>query len=258
MTTRRQHHIACEPGDVADYVLLPGDPARSVEISEYFDDRRHVATSREYTTYTGTFGGVPVTTMSTGMGGPSVAIGVEELQRVGAKVLIRVGTAGSMQPDVNPGDFVVATGAIRDEGTGRAYVPAEFPAVADPMTTHALYSGLLPTGRAHLGVIHTKDSFYGQKEPDRMPVAAMLRQRWQAWVAGGSLASEMESATLFVVASVLRLRAATACLVASSHDAGVRLTAAEREKGMETLIRSVLAAVVALDKPQSAPSANEG
>jgi uridine phosphorylase len=256
MTDQPQHHIQCVRADVADYALLPGDPARAAAIAEHFDDARHIATHREFTTYTGTWKGVRVTAMSTGIGGPSLAIGVEELHKLGVSVMIRVGTCGSMQSHVAPGDFVVATGAIRDEGTSRAYLPLDFPAVADHAVTDALLTELAKTGRHHAGVVHSKDSFYAQKEPARMPVASELKERWSAWTLGGALASEMEAATLFVVSSALRVKAGTACLVASSPENTGRLSKAEHSNAMDVLITSTLDAVARLD--QHARSSRNG
>ncbi|MCE2530526.1 MAG: amidohydrolase family protein [Acidimicrobiia bacterium] len=130
-TDKPQHHIRCLPGDVADKVLLPGDPKRAERTAELFDDARHVASNREYATYTGTYRGMPVSVTSTGIGCPSMAIAVEELVSVGARTLIRTGTSGSMTPEVQPGEVIVGTAAIREEGTGIAYLPMEYPAVAD-------------------------------------------------------------------------------------------------------------------------------
>ena len=151
---------------------------------------------------------------STGIGCPSTAIAVEELVGAGADTFIRVGTSGAMQPDLRTGDVGVITGAIRDEGTSRHYLPLEFPAVADVDVTVALREGARDAGIPfHLGVAQSKDSFYGQHEPERMPIAAELAQRWDAWMAGGAICSEMEAATLFIVASTLRVRAGGVMLI---------------------------------------------
>lgn len=217
MSEPLQHHIRCRPGDVGRIVLLPGDPARAESIARHLDGAREIARNREFLTFTGRVDGVPVSVTSTGIGGPSVAIAVEELVRVGADTLIRVGTGGAMQPEIRPGDLVVATAAVRDEGTARAYLPVEYPAVGSHDVTGALAAAASASGRpSHVGIVHTKDSFYGQKEPERMPVAERLRARWSAWVRGGVLLSEMETATLYVLASYLRVRAGSLCLVASN------------------------------------------
>ncbi len=202
------HHIALGRGQVGRYVLLPGDPGRVEAIGRRFDNPELVAYNREYKTITGTLDGVPVSVTSTGIGGPSTAIAVEELFQAGADTFIRVGTCGGMQTHVMTGDIVVASAAIRAEGTSREYMPIEFPAVANYEVLTALADAAKELGcGSHVGVVQCKDSFYGQHAPDRMPVHAMLNSNWQAWIQGGCLASEMESAALFVIASVLGARA---------------------------------------------------
>jgi uridine phosphorylase len=207
----RQYHLQCAPGDVGGYVLLPGDPGRCALIAERFENARLVAANREFTTWTGTLDGVPVSATSTGIGGPSTAIAVEELCNLGVHTLIRVGTCGGMQPEVNWGQVVLAQAAVRDEGTTLQYVPAGYPAVADAEVLDALRAAASERPeKHHVGVVQSKDSFYGEMEPDRMPVAAELHARWAAWIRAGVLASEMECATLFVVAAIRRVRAGAA------------------------------------------------
>lgn len=206
----RQYHIACAPGEVGKYVILPGDPGRSELIASYFDSPRKVAQNREYTTYTGTLCGVPVSVTSTGIGGPSAAIAMEELCACGADTFIRVGTCGGINMNVISGDCVIATAAIRHEGTSREYAPLEFPAAADFTVTCALVRAAEKLGlRYHIGVVHNKDSFYGQHAPGRMPVSGELLSKWEAWKRLGVLASEMESAALFTVAAALGVRCGT-------------------------------------------------
>ncbi|HZQ05669.1 MAG TPA: uridine phosphorylase [Anaerolineae bacterium] len=203
-----QYHVQLGPGDVGRYVLLPGDPGRCEKIAAYFDNPVHIASNREYTTYTGTLLGEKVSVTSTGIGGPSAAIAVEELAKLEVDTFIRVGTAGGMQPFCRPGDLAIVTGAIRDEGTSLHYMPIEFPAVANLQVVSALRQAAQRVGaRAHLGISQSKDSFYGEIEPARMPVAPRLQRRWKAWVDGGAICSEMEAATIFIVASVLGKRA---------------------------------------------------
>ncbi|MBM4408776.1 MAG: uridine phosphorylase [Chloroflexi bacterium] len=215
----RLHHLGIRAGDVGRYVLLPGDPGRVEVIARRFDDPRFVASHREYTTWTGSLDGVPVSCTSTGIGCPSTAIAVEELAAAGADTFIRVGTSGAMQRHLRTGDIAVVSGAIRDEGTSRHYLPIEFPAVADIDVTVALRDGARAAGHPfHVGVAQSKDSFYGQHEPQRMPIAAELGRRWDAWMAGGAICSEMEAATLFVVASTLRVRAGGVMLVFQNMD----------------------------------------
>jgi uridine phosphorylase len=215
----RQHHLDLATGEVGRYALLPGDPARVPVIASLLEDAREVASKREFVTWVGTLDGATVAVTSTGIGCPSAAIAVEELAAVGTDTMIRVGTAGGMQADVLPGDLVVASAAIRDEGTSRQYLPPEFPAVADLDVTTALRDALVEAGiRYHVGVVHSKDSFYGQREPERMPVAAELTARWSAWRAGGALCSEMEAAAIFVVAATRGLRAGGLMLVAGNQE----------------------------------------
>lgn len=215
----RLHHIGLRPGDVGRYLLLPGDPGRVEKIASRFDSPRFVAQNREYVTWAGTLDGVPVACTSTGIGCPSTAIAVEELVGAGADTFVRVGTSGAMQRHLRTGDVGVITGAIRDEGTSRHYLPLEFPAVADIDVTVALRQGSRDAGIPfHLGVAQSKDSFYGQHEPERMPIAAELARRWDAWMAGGAICSEMEAATLFIVASTLRVRAGGVMLIFQNLD----------------------------------------
>lgn len=203
----KQFHIHCVPGDVGRYCILPGDPGRCAAIAALFDDARLVAQNREFTVYTGTLLGEKVTVCSTGIGGPSAAIAMEELTAIGADTFIRVGTCGGIDLDVRSGDIVVATGAVRQEGTSREYAPIEFPAVADLTVTNALVDAARSMGKTvHAGVVQAKDSFYGQHSPDRMPVSFELQNKWEAWKRLGVKASEMESAALFVVAASLRVR----------------------------------------------------
>ena len=210
----KQYHIALKKGDVGRYVLLPGDPGRCEPIARLFDNPRHVATNREYVTWTGELDGVPVSVTSTGIGCPSAAIALEELVRVGADTFIRVGTSGHIQKDIRSGDLAIITAAIRDEGTSKHYMPIEFPAVADIDLVMALQRAAKKTGaRSRTGITQSKDSFYGQHEPARMGVGPDLLNRWKAWEIGGALCSEMEASALFVIASMLRVRASGVMMV---------------------------------------------
>jgi len=202
------YHVGFNDSHGAKYAILPGDPGRVEKIAAFLDNPRFFHQNREYTTWLGELEGRPVLVMSTGMGGPSTAIAVEELYMTGVRTFIRVGTCGGMKTEVMGGDVVIASAAIRMEGTTREYVPIEFPAVADVGVTGALIRAAKDLGFAyHAGVVQCKDSFYGQHNPDRMPAGYELKQKWEAWIKAGCLASEMESATLFVVAQVLRARA---------------------------------------------------
>ena len=215
----RQYHIQVAEGEVGRYVILPGDPKRCEKIAAHFENPRLIADSREYVTYTGYLDGEKVSVTSTGIGGPSAAIAMEELSRVGADTFIRVGTSGGMALEVKSGDVVIASGAIRMEGTSREYEPIEFPAVADVEVTQALIQAARKLGQEyHVGVVQCKDSFYGQHSPETKPVGYELLNKWDAWVKCGCLASEMESAALFVVGSWLRLRVGTVLLTMANQE----------------------------------------
>jgi len=203
----RQFHIHCVEGDVGRYVILTGDPGRCPSIAALLDDAGHVSQNREFNIYTGCLDGERVSVCSTGIGGPSAAIAMEELHNIGADTFIRTGTCGGIDTDVRSGDIVVASAAVRFEHTSAEYAPIEFPAVADVDITLALRSAARALGlRTHVGVVQCKDSFYGQHSPERMPVSYELLQKWEAWKRLGVKASEMESAALFVVASALKCR----------------------------------------------------
>lgn len=203
-----EFHLKIRPGDVGRYVLMCGDPARVEKIAAYFDDARFVQSAREYTIWTGTLEGEKVSACSHGIGSPSTAIAVEELIHCGADTFIRIGSAGGMAPEVIGGDVVIGTGAIRMEGTTKEYAPPEYPAVADYRIVNALSDAAKELSVPfHVGVLHNKDNFYGQHSPDTMPVRDELKAKWQAFLDCGALASEMESAALFIIAAVRRARA---------------------------------------------------
>lgn len=221
-----EFHIHVKTGDVGKYVILPGDPGRCKKIAAYLNNPVKVAENREYVTYTGELEGVKVSVTSTGIGGPSASIAMEELIHCGADTFIRVGTSGGMQPEVKGGDAVIATGAVRFEGTTKEYAPIEYPAVASFEVVEALHKAadeLKVT--SHLGVVQCKDNFYGQHSPETMPVSYELNNKWNAWIECGALASEMESAALFIVGGVRRVRVGTVLLVIANQT--------RRERGLE-------------------------
>lgn len=215
----KQYHIQVAKGEVGRYVILPGDPKRCVKIAQYFDNPVLIADNREYITYTGTLDGVKVSVTSTGIGGPSASIAMEELYRCGADTFVRIGTCGGMQTEIKSGDIVIATAAVRMEGTSREYAPIEYPAVANLDVTNALVEAAKEKGFIyHTGVVQSKDSFYGQHEPEAMPVGYELINKWEAWKRMGCLASEMESAALFIVAGKLRARMGSCLLVLANQE----------------------------------------
>ncbi len=213
-------HLKLKKGDVGRYVLLPGDPGRCEAIASHFDNPKLMAYNREYKTYTGTLLGEKVSVTSTGIGCPSTAIAIEELIQIGADTFIRVGSSGGMQPAERPGDLAIITAAIRDEGTSLHYMPIEFPAVADFEVVMALKEAATRLhNRYFLGITQSKDSFYGQHQPERMPVASRLLDRWKAWKMGGAICSEMESAVLFILGSIYRKRTGGVMLIMGNQEA---------------------------------------
>jgi uridine phosphorylase len=204
----RIYHLELDKSRAARYAILPGDPGRVERIADLLENPEKEARNREFTTYSGMLSGRRVLVTSTGIGGPSAAIAMEELAALGADTFIRVGTCGGMQTKVLGGDIIIPTGAVRMEGTSKEYIPIEFPAVPDFDITSALVSAAKRLDkRFHTGVVQSKDSFYGQHEPGRMPVGAELEYKWRAWIKAGALASEMECAALFCVAACLGVRA---------------------------------------------------
>lgn len=224
-----QYHIKLKRGDVGRYVLLPGDPGRCETIAAFLDHPQFIAQNREFTTYTGTLLDEKVSVVSTGIGCPSTAIAVEELIKIGADTFIRVGTSGGIQPNVKTGDIAIVTAAIRDEGTTPQYLPIEFPAVADIDVILALREAAkkleLPY---YLGIAQSKDSFFGEVEAERMPIADRLQNRWKSWVEGGAICSEMESAAIFIIASIHRKRAGGVMMMVGAGE-GLPKTDAEKE-----------------------------
>ncbi len=202
-------HIDVDSNDIGKYVILPGDPFRTDLIAGFLDDAKLVAHKREHKTWTGTLDGVKVSVTSTGMGGPSAAIAVEELIGAGAHTFIRLGTAGRVSEESKSVDLdgILCQAAIRDEGTTINYVPIEYPAIAHYDVLKALRDTVEEKGLNYLtGIVHCKDSFYAQHEPDSMPNSDYLHSRWKAWEKSNVVGSEMETAALFVVASVRKVR----------------------------------------------------
>lgn len=214
-----QYHVQLKEGDVGKYVILPGDPKRCEKIAAYFEQPVLAADSREFVTYTGLLEGEKVSVTSTGIGGPSAAIALEELVNCGADTFVRVGTCGGMQTEICGGDLVIATGAVRMEGTSREYAPVEYPAVSDFAVTNALVEAAKKLDTVfHTGVVQCKDSFYGQHQPELHPVGYELQDKWEAWIRMGCMASEMESAALFIVGAYRRVRVGTVLLTVANQE----------------------------------------
>ena len=217
--TGRQYHTGVAKGEVGKYVILPGDPGRCAKIAKYFEEPQLIAENREFTTYTGFLDGKKVSVTSTGIGGPSASIAMEELVAVGADTFLRVGTCGGMDINVKSGDLVIATGAVRMEGTTKEYAPIEYPAVADLDIIEAMVHGAKTLNLPyHTGVVECKDAFYGQHRPETLPNGQELLRKWDAWCRLGCKASEMESAALFIVASYLHVRCGTVLLTVANQE----------------------------------------
>jgi len=194
-----EFHIRCDAKDIARYVFTPGSHARAKNIAARFDDARLVSDSRGYLVFTGTVEGIPMTVSSTGMGGPTTAICLEELGHMGADTFIRVGSCGTYQDYVDCGDVIISTGIFRAGGTANNYLPVEFPAVPNFEVTSALVSaGKQLSLKAHVGLGSAGDAFYGPRDPD---MRNLLRH-------AGLLSVEMESDTLFIIAALRGWRAA--------------------------------------------------
>jgi uridine phosphorylase len=207
-----QYHIKCKPGDVAPYVLLPGDPGRVEVVASFWDKAEKIAHNREYVTYTGIYKGAPISCTSTGIGCPSTAIAMEELARVGAKTFIRIGTCGTFQEHIEVGDIAIFDSAMRSDGASRKYAPVEYPAVAH----HEVVQASIKAGRElnypyHVGTTRSSDAFYaGHSEP-----GSSFNDYWQSnWrdvmedlQRLNVIAAEMEASAIFVLARLWGLRA---------------------------------------------------
>ena len=208
-----QYHIKCKKGDIARYVLLPGDPARVKVIASLWDESRKVAKNRQYVTYTGEVSGVDISTTSTGIGSPSAAIAVEELARCGADTFIRVGTCGGYRKDQKIGDIAIATGAVRWEGTTRQYVPIEYPAVGTPEVFMALVEAAEQLGiDYHTGITRSSDGLYAGMAFGGYQ-QSWIRNIEADFVRSNVVSAEMEASTIFTLANLFRLRAGSVCSI---------------------------------------------
>ena len=250
--TNKQFHIQCVEGDVGKYVILPGDPGRCEAIARHFDNPVHIGMNREYNIWTGTLLGEKVSVCSTGIGGPSAAIAMEELVKIGADTFLRTGTCGGIHLDVKPGDIVVATGAVRYEHTSLEYAPIEYPAVADFELTAALKQASEALGfDTHTGIVQCKDSFNGQHSPEASPVYYELQHKWESWKRLGVKASEMESAALFVVANALHVRCGSCFHVIWNQErekAGLFMPMSEDTSGVIRVTIEALKALITADR----------
>ena len=235
-------HLPIKFGEVARYVIVPGDPNRVPVIAESLENVINQGQNREFNAYKGTHKGIEVSVVSTGIGCPSTAIAVEELSYIGAEVFIRIGTSGSVDGSAKKGDIFIATAAVRDDGTSKQYMPIEFPAIA----SHNVVSSLIRASKnlkidSKVGICQSKDSFFGETEPDRMPVAPYLDYKWKSWQKGGVGASEMEAATLFTLSQIKRIEAGAILAIETSDKDTIKkmteivlesITYMEREKNV--------------------------
>ena len=210
-------HLPLKIGEIARYVIVPGDPNRVPIIAQSLENPVHQGQKREFNAYKGTYKDIEVSVVSIGIGCPSTAIAVEELSYLGAEVLIRIGTSGSVDKTAKKGDIFIATAAVRDDGTSKQYIPIEFPAVA----SHSVVNNLIKASedlniQTKVGICQSKDSFFGETEPERMPVAPYLDYKWSAWQKGGVGASEMEAATLFTLSQIKRIQSGAILAIETS------------------------------------------
>lgn len=218
MEEKRMMHLNITKDQIGKYVFLPGSVERAAKIAEYFDNPVKIAQHREFLTYTGTLAGVKVSVTSTGIGGPSAAIAVEELYECGAHTMMRIGSCASTSPKVKIGDVVIPNGAVRMEGTGYHYLPIEFPAVPDFGMLKELEAAAIKLNIPYnIGVTITKDSFYSEVSPETKPVYYELKNKWEAYEKGGATNTSMECSTLFLVAATLGIRMSSVMINATNY-----------------------------------------
>jgi len=241
-----QYHIRCKEGDIGRYVFMPGDPARVPKIAGFWDSGREISKHREYCVWSGLVGNQKVSACSTGIGGPATAIAFEELAAIGGKTFIRVGSCGALQKEIKPGDLVIATAAVRLDGTSKQYVRCEYPAGASYEVTLALIEAAEKLGfRYHVGYTASSDSFYvGQGRPgfhNYLPKGSESLVNYLSSV--NVLTFEMEASTIFTLAGIYGLRAGCICAVYAN-----RITEEFRIAGEEEACKASVEAVRILSK----------
>jgi len=233
----KQYHIQCAQGQVARYVLLPGDPKRVSKIAEMWDEYELIADSREHITYTGKLGDMPISACSTGVGGGSTSDAIEDLAEIGSDTFIRIGTCGAMQENIKNGDLIICTGAVRRDGTSDDYVTNSYPAAANYDVTLALIEAVERLGYSyHVGIGYTSASFFsGQGREGRLGYTqSHQRTILSDMQAAGVLNFEMEAATLFTIAGLYSLRAgAIFTVVANRVDDSFEYTAESVRRNIE-------------------------
>lgn len=237
---KRMMHISLVAGDTAPLVLLPGSPERAERIASHFDDCEEKAYHREYRTFTGTLGGKPISVCSTGIGGPSIAIAVEELVQVGSKSFLRVGTGLSVSEEVKRGDLVLAQGAVRMEGVAEQYLPPEYPAVSDPYLLMKAERAL--SGRVHIGTCITRSSYYTPFGGFSRPSGPRIMERWNEYLGGGAIISDTDTAILYIVASSLGAKASSLLVATNPCNAQLPEIEDDPEDCEDALIAAALEA----------------
>lgn len=207
-----QPHIRCGEEDGAKYAILPGDPGRVERAKQYLEDVREIVFNREYKSITGYYKGTKILVMSTGMGGVSVGIAVEELKKIGVEIMIRIGSCGALQKYIHLGELIIANGAVRDEGTSKAYIESIYPAVPDT----ELLCGVMEAARAcgvryHVGKVRSHDTFYTERENEIS----------RYWSEKGILGADMETAALFVIGDLRGVKTASILNTVNEYDMDV-------------------------------------
>ncbi|MGH7246168.1 MAG: nucleoside phosphorylase [Candidatus Levyibacteriota bacterium] len=256
-----QHHIKCKKGDVARYVLTPGDPARVREIASYWDEAHEVAFNREFLTYTGKYHGIPISATSTGIGGPSASIAVEELANIGAEVFIRIGTCGGTHKKVKPGHLIVPLASMRSEGTSMEYLPPEFPAVANPQVYNALLQAAKEQKfQCHTGINRSHDAFYEHQDNLLKWAEFYKDKRMQNWDYP-LVSSEMECTIVFLIPMLRGLQAGCVLVnvtpeplseLAKNPDLIYKVDESSKKIGVNEAIETALRAVEILEGQRKA------
>jgi uridine phosphorylase len=241
---KRMMHVGLLEGDIAPLVLLPGSPERAVAIASHLQYVEEKAYNREYRTFTGIFAGQPISICSTGIGGPSIAIAVEELVQLGATKLVRVGTCLSTNPSVTRGSLVLPQAAVRMEGVGEQYLPPEFPAVADmDLLSYWEAAAVESPYGLHIGTCITRSSYYIPFDGIHSPVGFRLQEVWKSYIRGGALCSDMDTAILFIVAESLGVAGASILVCTNNHDTPLSRLEDDPEDCEQRVIEVTLEAV---------------
>ena len=241
---KKMMHIGLEKGQIGQYVFLTGSPEQTEKIAAYFDNPKEIAYNREFRTFVGQLDGIDVAVTSTGIGGPSVAIAVEELYQCGADTMMCVGTCTSVSPKVSVGDVVIPNGAVKMEGVSGHYLPVEFPSVPDFQMLKAIEQAAINLELPYnVGITITKASFYTQTSPRTKPVGSELIDKWESYKKGGAISSSMESAPLFAVGASLGIRTSCVMVSVTNYESGKIKEGAEMVNVEDRAIRTAIEAM---------------